>query len=133
MKSMVLVMGFSRRVVPIRARSMVSGPEDGEEGCQPLGHLKWPVNSGRTPYKVRAVLERKQSRRQLSRADHRRKNDLAAVVDAIFRDWDTRRRGCHDACKCSKHPITGDLPITVCGDSGECESIIEKLKVLLGT
>lgn len=133
-KSMVLVMGFSRRVVPIRARSMVSGPGEGKEDVSSLRfhtYMTRLVSNEHTPNKVCAILERKQSRWQLSGADHRRKDDLAPVIDAILRDWDARRRRCHDACKCSKHPITDKLLSTACGDSGGCESIIEKLRVYL--
>lgn len=40
-----------------------------------------------TPYQVSAVVERKQSGRQLARPHHGRQNNFAPVVDTPGRDW----------------------------------------------
>lgn len=42
-----------------------------------------------TPDEVRSIVKSEQSRRQLARSHHRRKNDLAAIIDSPAGNGDT--------------------------------------------
>lgn len=55
------------------------------------------MNTRRTPYQIRAVVKRQESRGQLAGADHGREDDLAPVVDAVAGDGHFLRFGGHDA------------------------------------
>lgn len=100
MKSIVERASLTLRVVPIIDRSTVSGPRKKVSKSRisfyELHH---------TPNKICAIVKREQTRGELARPYHRRKNYLSPVVNPISRDGHSLGSCCHDGVDDTLHNI----------------------------